>query len=84
MARPLRRPVDLFADRPGGDGALACEVEYQVRDLAPQPYCAGGGRGPAGLSHMVGWGFYLTAPWKRALWIGLTIFWLGSCSTCAS
>jgi predicted ferric reductase len=30
----------------------------------------------AGLAHMVGWGFYLTAPWKRALWIGLTIFWI--------
>ena len=31
----------------------------------------------AGLLHMVGWGFYLGAPWKRALWIGLTIFWIG-------
>src|SRR6202030_804525 len=31
----------------------------------------------AGLAHMVGWGFYLTDPWKRALWIGLTIFWIG-------
>ena len=31
----------------------------------------------AGLLHMVGWGFYLTDPWKRALWIGLTIFWIG-------
>src|SRR6185437_5757903 len=30
----------------------------------------------AGLMHMVGWGFYLTDPWKRGLWIGLTIFWL--------
>ncbi len=30
----------------------------------------------AGLLHMVGWGFYLTDPWKRGLWIGLTIFWL--------
>ena len=30
----------------------------------------------AGLAHMVGWGFYLTAPWKRALWIGLTLFWI--------
>jgi predicted ferric reductase len=26
---------------------------------------------------MVGWGFYLDAPWKRALWIGLTVFWIG-------
>ena len=25
---------------------------------------------------MVGWGFYLADPWKRALWIGLTIFWI--------
>src|SRR3984893_10781313 len=31
----------------------------------------------AGLLHMVGWGFYLVSPWKRALWIGLTIFWIG-------
>ena len=31
----------------------------------------------AGLLHMVGWGYYLEAPWKRALWIGLTIFWIG-------
>ena len=30
-----------------------------------------------GILHMVGWGFYLTDPWKRALWIGLTIFWIG-------
>jgi predicted ferric reductase len=29
-----------------------------------------------GLLHMVGWGFYLADPWKRALWIGLTIFWI--------
>jgi predicted ferric reductase len=26
---------------------------------------------------MVASGFYLTDPWKRALWIGLTIFWIG-------
>jgi predicted ferric reductase len=31
----------------------------------------------AGLLHMIGWGFYLGDPWKRALWIGLTIFWIG-------
>ena len=31
----------------------------------------------AGLVHMVGSGFYLADPWKRALWIGLTIFWIG-------
>jgi predicted ferric reductase len=31
----------------------------------------------AGLLHMIGWGFYLTDPWKQALWIGLTIFWIG-------
>ena len=31
----------------------------------------------AGLAHMVGWSFYLADPWKRALWIGLTIFWIG-------
>ena len=30
-----------------------------------------------GILHMVGWGFYLTDPWKRALWICLTIFWIG-------
>jgi predicted ferric reductase len=31
----------------------------------------------AGLLHMIGWGFYLDDPWKRSLWIGLTIFWIG-------
>src|SRR5690349_16330089 len=31
----------------------------------------------AGLLHMVGWSFYLGDPWKRALWIGLTILWFG-------
>jgi predicted ferric reductase len=30
----------------------------------------------AGLLHMLGWGFYLTDTRKRALWIGLTIFWI--------
>lgn len=29
-----------------------------------------------GLLHMVGWGFYLVDPVKRALWIGMTIFWI--------
>jgi predicted ferric reductase len=31
----------------------------------------------AGALHMVGWSFYLGDPWKRALWIALTVFWLG-------
>ena len=31
----------------------------------------------AGIAHMIGWGFYLGDPWKRALWIGLTVFWIG-------
>lgn len=31
----------------------------------------------AGLVHMVGWGFYLVSPWKRGLWIGMAIFWIG-------
>ncbi len=31
----------------------------------------------AGIAHMVGSGFYLVDPWKRVLWIGLTIFWIG-------
>jgi predicted ferric reductase len=30
----------------------------------------------AGILHMVGSGFYLTNPWKRGLWIGLTILWI--------
>ena len=30
-----------------------------------------------GLLHMVGWSFYLADPWKRTLWIALTIFWIG-------
>jgi len=29
-----------------------------------------------GLLHMIGWAFYLTDPWKRALWIALVVFWL--------
>src|SRR5271170_4230713 len=29
-----------------------------------------------GLLHMVGWSFYLVDPWKRSLWIALTIFWI--------
>jgi len=31
----------------------------------------------AGLLHMLGWSFYLVDPWKRGLWIGLTVFWVG-------
>jgi len=31
----------------------------------------------AGVIHMAGWAFYLSDPWKRTLWIGLTIFWIG-------
>jgi predicted ferric reductase len=31
----------------------------------------------AGLLHMIGWGFYLSNPWKQGLWIGLTMFWIG-------
>ena len=31
----------------------------------------------AGIVHMVGWSFYFGDPWKRALWIALTAFWLG-------
>jgi predicted ferric reductase len=30
----------------------------------------------AGILHMVGWSVYLGDPWKRALWIGLTVFWI--------
>src|ERR1700730_9757071 len=31
----------------------------------------------AGLLHMVGFGRSLVDPWKQALWVGLTIFWIG-------
>jgi predicted ferric reductase len=31
----------------------------------------------AGVVHMVGSSFYLVDLWKRTLWIGLTIFWIG-------
>jgi predicted ferric reductase len=31
----------------------------------------------AGLAHMVGWSVYLESPWKRTLWIALTLFWIG-------
>jgi predicted ferric reductase len=30
-----------------------------------------------GLIHMAGWSFYLADPWKRTLWIGLVLFWIG-------
>src|SRR5215831_3741583 len=30
----------------------------------------------AGVAHMVGWGFYLADPWKRALWIFIAVFWV--------
>lgn len=30
----------------------------------------------AGLTHMAASGFYLPDPWKRALWIGLAVFWI--------
>jgi predicted ferric reductase len=31
----------------------------------------------AGVAHMVGWGFYLADPWKRAVWIALPVLWIG-------
>ena len=31
----------------------------------------------AGIAHMVGWSFYLADPWKRGLWIALTVLALG-------
>lgn len=31
----------------------------------------------AGAAHMVGWAFYLVDPVKRAVWIGMVVFWLG-------
>ena len=34
----------LLADCAGGDGPVACEVEHQVRDVAPHPHRAGGCR----------------------------------------
>ncbi|WP_027467300.1 ferredoxin reductase family protein [Deefgea rivuli] len=30
----------------------------------------------AGVAHMVGWAFYLVDPVKRAVWIGMVVFWL--------
>ena len=30
----------------------------------------------AGMVHMMGSSFYLVDPWKRSLWIGLTVFWI--------
>lgn len=31
----------------------------------------------AGVAHMVASGFYLVDPWKRGLWLGLTVLWIG-------
>ena len=44
LARPFRRPIDLFADRTGGDGAVAPEIGYPVRDVASHPHPACGRR----------------------------------------
>lgn len=30
----------------------------------------------AGMFHMVAWGYYQVDPWKRTLWICMTIFWI--------
>jgi predicted ferric reductase len=30
----------------------------------------------AAVAHMIGWGFYLTSPWKAALWVGLIAMWV--------
>ena len=38
VGRRFRVRVDLRADRAGGDGPVAREVEYQLRDVAPHPY----------------------------------------------
>ena len=38
----------------------------------------------AGVAHMVGWGFYLADPWKRAVWIALPVLWIGLLAMCAS
>ena len=73
----LAAALDLLADRAGGDGAVAYPAEAQLRVLAPHAHRARGGRRRGGHVHMVGWSFYLEDPWKRALWIGLTIFWVG-------
>lgn len=31
----------------------------------------------AAVAHRVGWSFYLSSSWKRALWIALPSFWVG-------
>ena len=31
----------------------------------------------AGMVHMIGSSFYLVDPWKRSLWIGLAVLWIG-------
>jgi predicted ferric reductase len=52
------------------------KLKFHTR-RASHTYCACVVAVVAGLLHMVGWGFYLNNPWKRTLWIGLTIFWIG-------
>ena len=78
VGRRLRLRVALRADRVGRDGLVAREAEHPLRDVAPYAIsywqCVAVA---AGVAHMVGWAFYLSDPWKRALWIGLTIFWIG-------
>jgi predicted ferric reductase len=31
----------------------------------------------AGILHMVGWSYYFEDAWKRVLWVGLVLFWVG-------
>ena len=61
VARPLRRAVDLLADRAGGDGPVAREAEHPVRDVAPLPHRARGGRRRGGAA-CTWWGGASTSP----------------------
>ena len=80
ITRPARPPcgaVDLCADRAGGDGGLACEAEAPLRNVAPHPPGARGRRRRRGDRAHGRLELLSRDPWKRALWIGLTIFALG-------
>ncbi len=73
MARPLRCPstyslialaVGLWRAKWG--------IRYEIWHLTHIVLAV-----TEGLLHMIGWGLYLQAPWKRMRGSGLTLFWIG-------
>src|SRR5215467_12565118 len=53
---------------------LALKIKYETWHLINVVLALGAI--VAGIVHMIGSSFYLVDPWKRSLWIGLTVFWI--------